>query len=275
MSIRQVITLVIAALAIVLASVAAFLPGPYNHVSIGLSALAQMTGFFGFLLVPVGAIWLYIELRNRKNADIRLNRWTNGFYLALMITIPGFAFLLLLLAVAFHEIGWIGNIISITFIVVLAIGAWRGIGRLKNKTTYSFNPAPLYVVLIPIVSICAKRLLIDKIFAENSREIAITRSMPIINALEEYNVDNGYYPETLAALEGKYIEKIPRSNIMGIKPYQYEKRGDSYQIFFVQWLHWGATKEVVVYDKSERARRKGYFAEFRTGYEGWRYYWFD
>lgn len=58
-----------------------FLPGPPNRVVIVLSSFAQMAGFFGLLLVPVGVVWTFIELKHLKDRKLR----SMPFY---FVTIP-------------------------------------------------------------------------------------------------------------------------------------------------------------------------------------------
>jgi hypothetical protein len=65
----------------VIAIIIQFLPGPPNRVVIVLSSFAQMAGFFGLLLLPVGVVWTILEIRKLKDRKPR----SIPFYL---VTIP-------------------------------------------------------------------------------------------------------------------------------------------------------------------------------------------
>lgn len=64
-----------------------FMPGPSNKLSIGLSALGQMAGFFGVLTLPLGLVWAFFEFRKFRGATgLKVNHWNNGFLLKLPST---------------------------------------------------------------------------------------------------------------------------------------------------------------------------------------------
>lgn len=270
---KKWISLLAVILLLVAISSVPFIPGPYSKLAIGASALVQMAGFFGLVLIPVGLIWLFMDFR--KSNDGQVSRWKNGYYPSLLVSLPVLCFLFLLLVLAFPEMNGMERGIAVTFIAGMATFLALRIQRLKNKVAHEFNTAPLYLVLIPLVAFCAKNFWIEKI-ADTSRDKAIVRSGEIIEALEKYRSVNGVYPVSLDELKGKYITAIPDPGIIGIKPYQYEKTGDSYVLLFVQWLHWGATEEKVIYcQPAHQLSVKGHFASFDTHYPGWRYYWND
>lgn len=265
--------LFVAFLFIVVSSIP-FLPGSYSKLAIGASALAQMAGFFGLAFIPVGLVWLFIELRKSNAVIKKANRWKNGYYLSLLISIPVVCFLLLLLILAFGDMNTLEKCIAIIFIVAITISLSIRIYRLKNKTSYNFSTTPLYLILIPVIAFCTKNFWIESI-ADKSRDKAIVQSVQIINALEKYHSEKGAYPASLDELKEKYLMAIPNPGIIGIRPYLYEKTSDSYRLSFVQWLHWGATEEKVIYSQSGHSSVKGHFASFDTRYPGWRYYWND
>jgi len=64
-----------------------FIPGPPNKIVIFLSAFIQLIGFFGLGLVPVGIVWMIMEVKRGKNLNIKYNLLP--LYL---ITIPLIAF---------------------------------------------------------------------------------------------------------------------------------------------------------------------------------------
>ena len=158
------------------------------------------------------------------------------------------------------------------FFLVVAFIIYR-IQKLKKKTGYKFNPAPLYIVLIPVVALLTSKFAVEKA-AAFTREKAIVNTEPLIAAIEKYKTENGEYPENLESLKGKYIQEIPKPTIMGMRAYQYEKRSSSFQLIFERFWHWNAT-EVVVYNTSGRQGIKGNYENHTTNHTNWWYYLAD
>ena len=80
----QLLQLIALNLLIILCMFLPFLPGPYDKLSYGLSSIAQLTGFAGLLLVPIGVLWLIQEIKKRAgNNNKPLNNWSNGYYYAI------------------------------------------------------------------------------------------------------------------------------------------------------------------------------------------------
>lgn len=267
---RNWLFLLLTTLAIVVASVAPFMPGPGNDFSHGISRFAQILGYLGFAFIPFGVVWLIIEIRNKKGQP--LNRWTNGYYPALLVLMPVFLFLPLQIIRAIYS-GWEFDLLppAIIFSVVAFI-IYR-IQKLKPKTEYKFNPMPIYIVLIPFIALLTSRFAVEKA-AALSRERIIVKTQPLLAAINEYKVEHGNYPEALEVLEGKYIPQIPTFHVMGIRAYQYEKQSDSFRLSFEQLWHWSAT-EVVVYNASGENSMKGNYENYPTSHSNWRYYLVD
>jgi hypothetical protein len=249
-----------------------FLPGPPNKLSIGFSALGQLTGFFGLFAMPVSTIWAFLELRklNRKG-DVKVNRWNNGFYIALAITIFGAACYALMTALVTHQEGWW---VAAFFAPLGILVFWKivpGIRKLWQQIVPSFNPAPFYLLTIPVIALLSKLLFMDPL-AEVSRAKAIRHSEPLIAAIENFHAKEGRYPEALADLQPAYLPQLPSSNVMGVREFCYEKTADAYNLFF--WQHLGATEECVMYNKNDRHNVKGHYASGEAGAH-WRYYWLD
>lgn len=259
--------------AVALASISPFLPGPRNVISHVISQFTQTIGYFGLAFVPFGAVWLFIEIRNKK--EQKLNLWTNGYYLSWLTITPIFLFISLQFGMAIHE-GWTfqwSNLLPLTILVSVLAFIIFNIQKLKRKTVYKFNTAPFYIVFLPLVTVVNSWLVVENA-ACFRREEAIEKTQPLIAAIEEYKTDTGKYPEKLNDLEGRYIREVPRFNIMGIKGYQYEIRNDAYLLSFEQFWHWNAT-EVVFYSKSDQLYTKGYYKNYPTKYANWKYYFAD
>lgn len=262
--------LLIVVFSFVLASVAPFLPGPTNDISHNISKFAQIIGYIGLFLMPFGLLWLIIEIRNKK--DQKLNKWTNGYYPALL-TISPFLLLILVQIRAGLQTGGEPVILPFATMSLILAFIFYQIQKLKNKTTYKFNVAPVYIVLLPLAILLTSKFAIEKA-ATYCRENVIEKTEPVIVALEKYKTAQGNYPEKLEDLVGTYIPAIPTFNIMGINAYQYEKRNNTFQLSFEQNWHWSAT-DVVVYVKNGHKIMKSKYENFATSHPNWRYFYVD
>jgi hypothetical protein len=54
----------------------------------------------------------------------------------------------------------------------------------------------------------------------------------IIEALQSYKEDNGFYPDKLQDITPLYLEKLPKSNYSN-RDFIYEKSEDSYQLVYL------------------------------------------
>lgn len=250
-----------------------FLPGPSNKLSIGLSALGQMAGFFGILMLPLSVVWAFFELRKlRGTAGLEVNHWNNGFYCAIAATLIALFGYGLTTAGLTHDDGWWVTGVSAPIGLFLLWKTARGIAKLRRQTVLKFNPAPLYLLSIPLVVLAAKLWLQDPLAAA-SRLQAIRQCEPLIAAIERYWQEKGYYPESLADLRPAYLAELPSTSVMGVNRFAYEKTPDAYHLYFRQ-VH-GATIEIVEYDKTGLHHRKGHYFSGETGAPNWRYYWLD
>jgi hypothetical protein len=261
---------------VVLASIAPLLPGPSNDFSHTISQFVQVIGNVGWVFVPFGLIWLIVEIRNKKGQ--KLNLWTNGYYPSWLVMIPFIIFLLLLIVVAIREglafEGWSlkGFMPFIVIISVITFFVYH-IQKLKQKTAYKFNKVPLYICLIPIVLLITSQFVVEKA-ATFRRNQSITKTTPLIVAIDQYKATYGDYPEKLEDLEGKYISEIPKLNVMGIQAYHYEKKNGYFQLSFEQFWHWNAT-EVVVYNPTGDKDIKGNYEKYAVNKANWWYYLAD
>jgi hypothetical protein len=267
---RDWLPLLLLPLLVAAASVAPFLPGPSNNFSQGISQFAQTIGYIGWPFVPFGLVWLIIEMRNKNGHP--LNRWSNGYYPSWLTLIPVFLFLpwqiiRALLDGRTFDLWPLAIILSVVAFIIYRIQ------KLKKKTEYKFNPAPLYIVLIPVIAFFTSRFAVEKV-AAFTREKAIVKAELLIAAIEKYKTENGEYPENLESLQGKYIQEIPKPTIMGMRAYQYEKRNSSFQLTFERLWHWNAT-EVVVYNTLGQKSIKGNYENYPTNHTNWWYYLAD
>lgn len=250
-----------------------FLPGPPNKLSIGLSGLGQMAGFFGAFLFPVSLVWAFFELRKLRSVKrLKVNLWNKGFWFAIASALVGVFGFAIFTAGMTHEDGWWVTAVCVPIGLFLLWKTVQGIGGLRRQTALKFNPAPLYLLTIPLVALTAKMWLQDPLAAV-SREKVIRQSEPLIAAIEQFRQQEGRYPDSLADLQPAYLADLPGSRVMGVRRFDYEKSAEAYYLTFKQ-VH-GATIEIVEYDKTQSHRRKGHYLSGEAGAENWRYYWLD
>ena len=246
-----------------------FLPGPYDKLVQGLSTVAQLIGFLGLVLVPIGIFWLIQEIKKLTGSIISFNNWNNGYYLAITALFFGIIFMLFLGLVLLVSTGITAGII---WLVLLGIGLYKiipAIKRLKQPAGKKFNTVPLYLLSLPIIAFALRSFLISPA-SEYSRNYAIQKGQAVIAAIEGYYEQNGNYPESL-----DYLYFNPKPSVMGIDEFHYERNGDAFNLYFVQWQHVGATREVVMFNKKDEHSVKGHFASYDTRKPHWRYYWLD
>ena len=272
MTSRSWLVLLVTSLLVIIGSISPFLPCPKNEITHELSRFAQTIGFIGIVFIPFGLIWLITEFRNNKNQ--KLNKWTSGYYPAWLTLIPFFLFIPLQIGRTIFVNGSFDFDVWPLTIIILIIGAFiYRIQKLKYKSEYKFNTVPLFIVLLPVVALLSSKLSLQKM-AAYSREEAIAKSQPLILALEKYKSEQARYPDKLEELTTRYIYSLPAFNSMGVRAYQYEKRGDSYQLSFEQNYHWYAT-EVVAYMKNGHTITKAGYENYPTSHPDWRYFMAD
>ena len=246
-----------------------FLPGPHDKLALGLSILAQLIGFLGLVLVPIGIFWLIQEIKKLNGSTTLSSNWSNGYYLAIITLLVCIIFSLFLGLVLLVGTGITAGII---WLVMLSIGIYKvipAIKRLKNAARERFNVVPLYLLSLPIIAFTLRSFLISPV-SEYGRNYAIQQSHGVITAIERYYDDHGNYPESL-----EYIQDLGRPSVMGIDEFKYERNGEAYNLSFVQWQHLGATREVVMFNKKDEHNVKGHFASYNVKKPHWKYYWLD
>lgn len=263
------IQLVILNLLMILCIVLPYLPGPYDKLSLAISVAAQLSGYVGLLLIPVAILWLIQEKKKLTGNSKESNKWNNGYYYAMtalcICTFLGFVFILILLI----SVGISASIIALTFILFALFRQISAIKKLKNRDRRTFNAAPLYLLSTPLIAFTVCIFFIGPV-SEHSRNYAIKQAQELITDIENYRIQNGSYPQSI-----EYVTDISKPSVMGISEFIYELNGDAYNLAFVQHQHFGATREVVMYNKNDEHNVKGYFANYSTSQLHWKYYWLD
>jgi hypothetical protein len=266
-----------------------FLPGGYDALAVTLSIMSQLFGIAGLLLVPLGAIWLTYELAVRAPNARTWRGKDLGFWFALASI--GAATLVALIVSLGAVIG-AGPSLALGTIALWAYCAARFAGKLKAMATAevrTFNPAPLYLVVLPIVAAAFKFTLVAPA-VEFSRSRAIRNSARLIADVEHYRAANGRYPASLLSVWEDY-----HPGVIGIEAYRYEPSGDAYNLFFEQFSDRFGTREFVMYNprnqqamtshKMDRLQlspqelvieqTRGHNAVHDASHPHWKYFWFD
>jgi hypothetical protein len=261
--------------ALILLCLIPFVPGPYTRVASAITTLVQSAGFFGLLIIPVSIFWLIAEIKSVMQPQKERTHWTSGYYLAIAAAIVFVCMSGLILFLLVHNEGVLGGVFALLIISSLLIIFLPRIKKLKLAATGYFNPAPLYLLSIPVI-VFIIRLYMFEPLCDYSRSVAINRSASLITAIEAYKAQTGIYPESLDTLAGTFLPAIPKPGVMGIDQFRYERNFDgTYALWFVQWQHFSATKEIVMFNKEDSFPVKGHFAAFYVDQPHWRYYWLD
>jgi hypothetical protein len=262
-----------------------FLPGRYDVLAVALSTMAQLIGTAGLLVVPIGVLWLFYEWR--RLAAPRQTDTDFGYQFAIASII---ASLLVAVVIAIGAVDDVGFSLGLVVLALWTLGAAKllpKLKRLKNGEERAFNPAPLYLICIPIAAFLCWLTLIP-IAIEWSRNHAIEKSAQLVSEIERYHNARGRYPASLAAQTSDYSPSI-----IGIEQYYYAPNGDDYNLYFVQPTSVFGTREIVIYNPRDEhllpghdsdilrwtpeqlRERRGHYAEYETSTSHWKYFWFD
>jgi len=272
---------------IVLCTMLPFLPGPYDGLTVPLSAAALFFGKAGLLLVPVGVLWLAYELRGGsargEGTPLRAHRHLvrTGALIATAVVL----FLVCLGAVLGS--GPVSTVAVMTLWACVVRGAavrWRQRGAVG---TIPERGMPLYLIVVPI-AVAFVQLTLAGPLAEFSRRRVIENSMPLIADIERYHATRGHYPPSLLSRHEDYDP-----GVMGVRRYQYEARGDAYNVVFDQPSFVLGTHEYVVYNPldeqvmtshnedllrltpTQLESTRGFYAVRATSHPHWKSFLFD
>ena len=260
-----------------------FLPGSYDGFAGTLSAMAQIFGIAGLiLLVPIGGLWLIYELRKLTGKAAERSGSNKSYYVAMASLV---ALSILAVFVSVTAMFNTGFSLGIALLVLLAYCISRmsvRASQLKSAGNGDFNGAPLYLVVLPIVTVLFQFSLMGSA-VEFSRNRAIANSASMISDIERYREANGVYPASLLALHPDY-----KPSVIGIKQFHYERSGDAYNVYFEQLSDRIGTREIVMYNKLdqhafashdahilEANARSGSYALNDAPTAHWKYFWFD
>ncbi len=244
-----------------------FFPGRYDSLSLPLSVSAQLIGYIGLLLVPIGILWLIQEMKKLSGSATPLNNWSNGYNYAISASIVCTLISLVFMSVLAVSVGFSAGVIAFIIAAFLLNRQFNAIKDLKSQT--GFNLAPLYFIIIPLIALfVSTRLIVPA--SNHSRNSAIKQAEKVILALEKYHNETGNYPTSIG-----HLYDLPTPEVVGVKEFIYELNGNAYNLAFVQHQHLGATREVVIYNRNDDHQVKGHFASFNADTPHWKYYWLD
>lgn len=266
-----------------------FLPGDYDSLAVTLSTAAQAFGVVGLLLVPVGILWLAHELWRQVRSQ--LNHPVTVRYSFVLVSIIAASFVAVITGFVAYATGGLSVGLILLALWLYILSKWViQLRVLKQADKQTFNPTPLYLIVIPI-AVVLFQIFTATSAAESSRNRAITMSAELITDLESYYLEYGQYPLSLLTVWKDYYPSV-----VGIEKYYYAPSGDAYNLFFEQprFLFDNiGTREFVVYNKLDAQtmishaswililgsevveRRQGWYEVHDASTPHWKYFWFD
>jgi hypothetical protein len=285
---RHLLRLIILFAAILLGIIYPYLPASWDPLAGPFSLTAQLLTTGWLPLVPLGIAWLIYEVRARPRRPLpavdRGYRWA----VASMI-VGSIPVLLVGLIVGFGASRLMGLGVLVVWVYLLFL--WRrSLPTIKSPGSAFQNPAPIYLIVVPLVSLALQMLLAEP-FTTFSRNRAMENSVEFIRDIEAYRQAHGRYPVTLDAQWKDYSPEIA-----GIEKYRYALQGDAYNLFFEQprfffddfgvreWVVYNPLDEQRMYSHTswflllspeEVARTQGWFAVRDAGAPHWKAFLFD
>ena len=270
--ISDALRIIATAAVITLCALWPFFPGPYDVLAVPVSTMAQVFGYVGLLLVPVGAIWLTTNASARSPAVQRT-------FTIITLVAGGLVW-------AFVSLGGLVSGSVLLTVVSLVAGIWI-FWELARRESGIGRALPVYLITVPTAAFLLQYALVGRAI-EFSRDRAIRNSGPLIAEIERHYSAFGRYPESLLA---EWNDIWP--SVIGIKEYRYEPSGDSYNVVFEQPSNIFGTREFVVYNPRDQQivfghaidrlqftgpalqRRAGFYAVLDAGHPHWKLFRFD
>lgn len=219
------------------------LPGGYDPLAVSLSAMAQTLGMVGLLVTPVGIAWLVSELQ--KRARLKRNLAERRYYFALASIVIASIVAVAALFVALINGGLAFAVLTLVVFCYIGSRLIPKLKLLKKSEAEDFNPAPLYLVFIPVIVLGFQLILAPR--ATNvSKNRAIAQSAELIGDIEAYHAAYGRYPSSLLALHKDY-----KPSVVGIEQFHYAPNGRAYNLFFEQptFVTDFGIREIVMYNR--------------------------
>lgn len=223
----------------------------------------------GFLLVIFGLVAGTQSVKKWKEADDTLMR-ASSFIFAILTTAVISIFCIIATLGLYESEGIGAGFFGLLVFCAGIILTLQQIRKIKEKVEKKFNRLPVYLLSIPLTAFLVAMFVTTPI-SNFSRTYAIKQGQLLIKAIENYYREEGVYPESIG-----YLANAPKNtSIMGAGGFIYEKNQNGYNLSFIQWLHFGATEEIVMYNKNDEHNVKGHFASYYARKPHWKYYWLD
>lgn len=267
-----------------------FLPGDYDAVAVPLSTVVQLYGAAELVLVLIGILWLVYEVRAQVQRKRDRQNTRAGYYFAVVSLITAS---LVATAVTLLVLFGISTAMGLFAFALWSYAMYRvlpGLKSLKNFEATSFNPAPLYLIILPLAVLLIGIVLAAPL-TEFSRNRAITNCSEFIEDIEAYHDKHGEYPVSLSAMWKDYYP-----DVIGVERFHYSRFGESYNVSFEQprfFLDNIGTREWVVYNPNDEhrmfthtawflmlspedlERSQGWYEVHNAEAPHWKYFWFD
>lgn len=262
-----------------------FLPGEYDGLAVGLATMALLFGFAGVIMALFGACWLLYEIKKSRTA-VAAPSSRSEYYLAIAAMACSLPVAGMVTIGALVTLGVSAAIlVLVTLAAYVRLSVLPRVRRLKYEGFNGFNPAPLYLVALPVAVLASLYVFGDRA-VEFSRRQAMANAAPLINDIEAYRERNGKYPESLFSEVEDY-----KPLIRGVPRYHYEPSGEAYNVIFEQFAFAFGTREFVAYNKRDEQEvtahdidllqvapqdiYRGYHASYDAGLPHWKIFLFD
>lgn len=229
------------AMAVIGATLLPFIAGGYDPLATPIATMAWTFGRVSLLFVPLGALWLWVTLRNR--AGTRAPGWLMWVTRSVCAVVS-----LVMIFVAFASSDSLLLTTAIAAMgILLNIRLARGL-RAANSGTALSPFVPAITAVAPIVIFVAQAALVEPL-TTYARNRAIANSAPLIAEIERHRQRRGVYPASLFALYGDY-----KPSVVGVERYYYEPSGAAYNVIFEEPSPVFGTRRFVVYNPRDEQR---------------------
>lgn len=267
-----------------------FLPGRYDALAFGLSAMVQVFGITGLLLVPVGVLWWGFDFRNGLRRRRNLPAKEHSHHFALAALLVGSLVMLIVVLAGAMTAGFSLGLLTFGAWLYISVRLIPQIKRLRVETTNRLHPAPAYLMALPVAVLVLQLALAGPV-TDFSRNRAIAQSAELIAALERHRAEQGSYPRSLLAAWPDYSPSV-----VGIERYHYAPQGEAYNLAFEQprflfddfgvreFVMYNPRDEqvmpshaswILIWSPEELARQQGWFAVHDAAQPHWKLFWFD
>jgi hypothetical protein len=262
------------------------IPGTYDGLALAVAGMAQLVGWASILLVPLGAVWLFYEVRLAGRAP-GARDWGPWFGMAAITACTLVALGLAVVALISAGPALAVAVMTLWLYAVTRLAAKRRTPR--SLAARAFDPAPLYLVVVPFAAAAALSGLVPRAY-EFSRNRAMENAEPLIIDIERYRAANGSYPRSLLSVNKDY-----HPGVMGVDRYHYAPHRDAYNLYFEHVSEQLGIREFVIYNPRDEQIMTSHAidlvqltpaqleVEWTRGHnlkrdaprQHWKYFWFD